>query len=176
VNERARHELRIALVAAVADNGVIGARGALAWRISDDLKWFKRVTLGKPLIMGRKTFASIGKTLPGRDNIVVTRADNFSAPGVLVARDLGEAMSIARRCAAARGVDEICVIGGGEIFAQLMPRAERIYLTRVKARVEGDVFLPELDFSDWLQNRQSTCAKGDRNEHACEFLILDRRR
>lgn len=166
--------MRISLVAAVAENGVIGVGGDLAWRISDDLKWFKKVTMGKPVVMGRKTFRSIGKALPGRDNIVVTRAADFSASGVIVARDIGEALKRAAECAKERGAEEICVIGGGEIYAQTLARAGRIYLTRVDAVVEGDVFFPKLDSAEWSETRESACAKSDRNQYACEFVILDR--
>ena len=167
--------MRIAFVVAIAENGVIGAGGALAWRISDDLKWFKKVTLGKPLIMGRKTFQSIGKALPGRDNIVVTRDQEFSAPDIFVARDVNEALSMAARFAEEREADEICVIGGGEIYAQLLPRADRIYLTRVEAVVEGDVYFPKFDLDEWSQERRSACSKSERNQFACSFLVLDRR-
>lgn len=167
--------MRISLVAAIADNGVIGADGALAWRISDDLKWFKKVTLGKPIIMGRKTFASIGKALPGRDNIVVTRADDFSAPDVIVAYNLEEALAQARACAARREAEEICVVGGGEIYAQFLPLASRIYLTRVNAVVDGDVYFPKLDLAQWFEERCGACAKSERNQYACAFYILDRR-
>ena len=118
--------MKIALVAAVARNGVIGGDGALPWRISDDLKWFKKNTLGKPLLMGRKTFHSIGKALPGRDNIVLTRDPSFSAPGVFIARSLRGAIALGTTCARARGAEEICVIGGGDIYAQTIARADRL--------------------------------------------------
>lgn len=167
--------MKVSLVAAVARNGVIGVGGALAWRISDDLKWFKKVTMGKPVIMGRKTFESIGKPLPGRDNIVITRSREFSVQGVIVARDIDYALSRAEECAAQRETDEICIIGGGEIYAQTLARADRIYLTRVDAVVDGDVFFPRLDSREWTERRESACEKNDRNQHACEFFILDRR-
>lgn len=167
--------MRVALVAAVAKNGVIGAGGGLAWRISDDLKWFKKVTMAKPVVMGRKTFESIGKPLPGRDNIVVTRAAEFSAPGAIIACGIDDALKIAAACAAKRATDEICVIGGGEIYAQTVDRANRIYLTRVDAVVEGDAFFPAIDSRQWRERRESSCEKSERNEHACEFVILERR-
>ncbi len=168
--------MKISLVAAVAENGVIGAGGALAWRISDDMKWFKKVTKGKPVIMGRKTFASIGEPLSGRDNIVITRSHDFAAPGVLVAHSIDEAVSIAKDCAALHGADEICVIGGGEIYAALLPRAARLYLTRVKVRVAGDVYFPEINPENWTQKACGECVKNARNEFPCTFFILDRRR
>lgn len=165
----------LALVAAVAKNGVIGAGGGLAWRIADDLKWFKKVTMGKPAVMGRKTFQSIGKPLAGRDNIIVTRRPEFSADGVFAALDIDAALALAAECAKKRGAEEICVIGGGEIYAQTLARADRIYLTRVDAQVEGDVFFPKLDSRDWAERRESGCEKSERNQYACEFFILDRR-
>jgi dihydrofolate reductase len=166
---------RIALVAAVARNGVIGADGGLAWKISDDLKWFKAKTMNKPMIMGRKTFDSVGKALPGRDNIVLTRAATFSAGGVFIARSLDGAITLARACAEARGADEVCVIGGADIYAQTLPRAARIYLTTVEAEVEGDAYFPAYDSAQWRQTCVGASPKNEKNEHACEYFILDRK-
>ena len=166
--------MKVSLVVAVARNNVIGGEGALPWRIRDDLKWFKKNTMGKPLLMGRKTFASIGKALPGRDNIVLTRDRAFCAPSVFVARSLRGGLSLAGACASARGVDEICVIGGGDIYAQTIERADRIYLTRVDASPEGDAFFPDLNLQQWRQTRVGDCEKSPVNEYACEFFILDR--
>jgi len=163
--------MRISLVAAVATNGVIGADGGLAWKISDDLKWFKRVTMGKPIIMGRKTFQSIGRPLPGRSNIVITRSLDFSADGVFIARSITAALTLA--CEFEAG--EVCVIGGGEIYRQTIETADRIYLTRVDASVDGDTHFPEIEPGDWGEKRESVCEKNQRNEHACAFFILDRR-
>ncbi len=166
---------RLALVVAVARNGVIGARGGLAWKISDDLKWFKSTTMNKPMIMGRKTFDSVGKALPGRDNIVLTRAADFRAESVFIARSLDGAIRLGRACAKARGADEACIIGGADIYAQTLPRAARIYLTLVGADVEGDAFFPAYDSAQWRQTRVSASPKNDKNEHACEYFILDRK-
>lgn len=158
----------------MARNGVIGAGGDMAWRISDDLKWFKKVTMGKPVVMGRKTYASIGKALPGRDNIVITRAEDFSAENVFVVRSIEAAIDLAKERASASGADEICVIGGGEIYAQTLAMADRIYLTKVDADVDGDTWFPEIDSRKWRAIRESACLKSERNEFACEFFILDR--
>ncbi|MFC2953950.1 dihydrofolate reductase [Marinicaulis aureus] len=166
---------RLCQAVAVARNGVIGAEGGLAWKISDDLKSFKAATIGKPIIMGRKTFDSIGRPLPGRDNIVVTRAPSFSAEGTFIARTIEGAIKLARGLAAASGADEIAIIGGAEIYAQTLARTQRIYLTRVDADVEGDVRFPEIDSRDWAERLVGACEKNDRNEHACQFFILDRR-
>lgn len=168
--------MKLALVVAVAENGVIGAGGELAWRISDDLKWFKNVTLGKPIVMGRKTFASIGRALPGRDNIVITRADDFAAEGALVARSIDDALTLASECAARAGAEEVCVIGGGEIYAQTLARADRIYLTRVAATLGGDVFFSGIDSAEWTESLAGGAEKGPKNDFACQFFILDRRR
>lgn len=166
--------IRIALVVAVAENGVIGNAGALPWRISDDLKWFRKTTMGKPVVMGRKTYESIGEPLSGRDNIVVTRDERFSRGGVIAARSIVEAVAKARECAAARGADEICVIGGGELYAQMIAAADRIYFTRVKAEVEGDGRFPPIVASDWSETVMGNCLKSERNQYACEFVMLDR--
>ncbi|MEM9617634.1 MAG: dihydrofolate reductase [Pseudomonadota bacterium] len=166
--------MRIALVVAVARNGVIGAGGDLIWRISDDLKWFKKTTLGKPVVMGRKTFESIGKPLPGRDNIVISRQSDFAPEGVMVVQTIDEALQLAREWARASDADEICIIGGGEIYVQTLPVADRLYLTRVDAAPEGDVYFPDLDMSEWSGRCESTAEKNERNQHACEFFILDR--
>ncbi len=167
--------MKIALVAAVARNGVIGGEGALPWRIRDDLKWFKEHTMGKPLLMGRNTFVSIGKALPGRDNIVLTRDPGFSARGAFIARSLQGGLALARACASVRGADEICVIGGGDIYAQMIGRADRIYLTRVDAAPEGDAFFPDLDPGQWRERPAGACEKSPVNDHACEFFILERK-
>ena len=167
--------VRTALIVAVDRNNAIGADGDLAWRISDDLKWFKAVSMGKPVAMGRKTYDSIGRPLPGRDNIVITRKAGFAAPGAFVARDIPSALKLARHCAARRGAEEICIIGGAEIYAQTIDEAARIYLTRVDAAIDGDVFFPSLDSRDWDERGEGGCAESARNDYDCEFFILDRR-
>ena len=167
--------MRLALVVAVARNGVIGGDGALPWRISDDLKWFKKNTMDKPLLMGRKTFQSIGKALPGRDNIVLTRAPDFSAPRTFIARSMRGGLSLGAACAHERGADEVCIIGGGDIYRQTVAQADRIYLTSVDAEPDGDAFFPELEARQWQATKAGGCEKSDKNEHACEFFILDRK-
>ncbi len=168
--------MKLSLVVAMAEDGVIGRDGQLPWRIRDDLAWFKKNTMGKPMIMGRKTFQSIGKPLPGRDSIVLTRAPSFAAPGAFVARSVEGALTLAEACAAARGASEICVIGGGEIYAQTIDRADRIYLTEVHAKLDGDAVFPALDSGKWAKERVGACGQTPQNEYACEFFILDRRR
>lgn len=167
--------MRIALVAAVAKNGVIGREGKLPWRISDDLKWFKKTTLGKPVVMGRKTFETLPGALPGRDNIVITRSKAWSGSDAIRTGSVDEALTVAAQRAKARGVDEICVIGGAEIYRQTLARAERIYLTRVHARVEGDARFPQLTLSAWIETTAGGCEAGPKNAYSCDFFILDRR-
>jgi dihydrofolate reductase len=141
----------LVFVVAVADNGVIGANNALPWILKSDLKRFKALTLDKPVIMGRRTFASIGRPLPGRTNIVVTRDAAFAAPGVAVAPSLEAAYAIARGDALRRGAAEIAVIGGADIFAQWMDRADRLEITEVHAAPAGDTHLPVVDRARWRE-------------------------
>jgi dihydrofolate reductase len=166
--------LKISLIVAVAENGVIGRNGALPWHVPSDLKTFRRITMGKPVIMGRRTYASIGKPLPGRDNIVVTRNTNFDVAGTMRSASIGEALDIARHKAAERGVDEIMVIGGAEIFALTLPLADRIYLTRIHARPDGDVTFPEPDPSIWREVSRSPVAPDPRDDTGATLLILER--
>lgn len=165
----------LALVVAVAENGVIGGDGELPWRISDDLRWFKQVTLGKPIIMGRRTFDSIGRPLPGRANIVLTRNKEWSCDGVLRAGGVDEAIAIASSLAHEAGASEICVIGGADIYRQTLGAASRIFFTRVEARVEGDVRFPQIDSKVWREIPVGACAKSKKNEHSCRFYLLERR-
>ncbi|WP_010627226.1 dihydrofolate reductase [Halomonas sp. KM-1] len=141
----------VAMIAAVSRNGVIGVDNKLPWHLPEDLKFFKRMTQAKPLIMGRKTFASIGRPLPGRLNIVVTRDKNFRHDGVRVCHDLESALFLADQQATIDASEEIMVMGGGEIYAQALPHASRIYLTEVDVEVEGDARFPELDESEWQE-------------------------
>ena len=137
--------MQLSLIVAAARNGVIGRNNALPWHLPEDLKYFKRVTMGKPILMGRKTFESIGRALPGRSNLVITRNGEWQAEGVQVVRSLEAALSLAEDIALIDGVDELMVIGGAQIYAEALPRSERIYLTEVDADVEGDAYLPAID-------------------------------
>lgn len=168
-------EPRLTLVVARAENGVIGKDGGMPWRLSSDLKRFRDLTMGKPLIMGRKTFESIGKPLDGRDNIVVSRNPDFSAEGVIPARSFDEALSIARRCAGKRGAEEIAVIGGAQIYQLAMDRADRIELTEVHARPEGDTFFPDPDAGNWRESHRERRPATSRDSADYSFVTLDRR-
>ncbi len=160
----APRSIAIILVAAVADNGVIGRDNALPFRQSSDLKRFKALTIGRPVLMGRKTFLSIGKALPGRTNIVVSRSADFAAADAVVAADLDFAMQAARGDALRRGVNEIAVIGGADIFARLMPLADRLEITHVHARPDGDTHFPPIDASEWRATAKSELPAGPRDE------------
>lgn len=164
----------IALVVAVARNGVIGRDGDLPWRISSDLKRFKQVTLGKPVVMGRKTWDSLPrKPLPGRVNIVVSRT-LAEAPGAQVCRDLDAALEAAQAAAAAEGAAEICIIGGAQIYAAALDRAARIYLTEVDLDPEGDSHFPALDPAVWHQVAAERVARGEGDDAGFVAQVLER--
>ena len=170
----APHAPAIVLVAAVADNGVIGRDNALPWRLSTDLKRFKALTIGKPVVMGRKTFLSIGKPLPDRTNIVVTRDCNFSADGIVVANSLEAALDAARDDARRRGVDAIMVIGGTDIFEQTMDRADRLEITHVHARPAGDTVFPPIDARRWRAVARTEHSAGARDDAAFSTVTYRR--
>jgi dihydrofolate reductase len=164
----------VALVAAVADNGVIGAAGAMPWRLATDMKRFRALTMGKPVIMGRKTFASIGKPLAGRTNIVVTRQRDFAADGVTIAPSLDAALAAGRTAAEATGSAEVMVIGGGEIYALAMPHADRLYITRVHAQPEGDARFPAIDPGGWRAVAQEEVPAGEKDTASTTFVTYER--
>lgn len=140
----------VAMIAAIAENGVIGNGNAIPWRLPSDFAHFRRLTMGKPLIMGRKTFESIGRPLPGRTNIVVTRQEDYHAPeGVIVVPSLEAALERAQEIAKADRANEVMIGGGAEIYRQAMPFADRMYLTQVALEPEGDAFFPQIDFEQW---------------------------
>ena len=143
--------MEIVLIAAVADNGVIGSHGDIPWRLKSDMQRFKALTSGKPVVMGRKTFASIGKPLPARTNIVVTRDAGFRAPGAVVATSFADARAVAIGDALRRSAAEIAVIGGAEIYAQWMECADRLEITEVPARPEGDTYFGAIDPAAWQE-------------------------
>jgi dihydrofolate reductase len=164
----------IILVVAVAENGVIGRDNQLPWRIKSDLKFFKSVTIDKPVVMGRKTYVSIGKPLPRRTNIVVTRQPDFAAPGIVVASGIEQALSAARGDALRRGADAIAVIGGTEIFAQTMPMADRVIFTLVHANPPGDTYFPPVDPAVWRETERLPQPKGPDDEYG--FTIVNYQR
>jgi dihydrofolate reductase len=166
--------IKISLIVAVADNGVIGANGALPWRLSSDLKTFRRLTMGKPVIMGRKTFQSLDQPLDGRDTIVVTRDPVFEPEGVCVVGSFADALTLARVLAGTRGADEIMVIGGAEIFRLALPFADRIYWTQVHAHPAGDVHFPAFDMSQWKEASRAQLERGPKDDHEATIKVLER--
>jgi len=166
--------VRISLIVAMAQNRVIGLDGGMPWHISADLKFFKRVTMGRPVIMGRKTYQSIGGALPGRTNIVVTRNQDFHAPDADVVHDLNAALEKAKAMAEIEGVDEVFVIGGADIYAQAMTAADRIYLTEIALTPPGDAYFPELDEGGWRETSRESHDAEETGGPAYSFVELER--
>ncbi|MGH9353103.1 MAG: dihydrofolate reductase [Terriglobia bacterium] len=158
----------LSLIVAVGEHNEIGKSGKMPWHLPADLKHFKTITLGKPIIMGRKTFEAIGKPLPERRNIVITRDRGYHATGFEVAHAFTDALVMAA------GVPEIMVIGGGELYREALPRAQRIYLTRMHASFDADTFFPTLDPADWRETTREDNAADVRNSFAYSFLTLER--
>ena len=164
--------MKISLIVAVSRNGAIGLNNQLPWYLPEDLKYFKSVTMGKPLIMGRKTFDSIGRPLPGRANIVLTRHPQWTSDGVKVVQSVEQALVAGEIACEAADVDEIMVIGGEQIYRMTIDLADRIYLTQVDTDVEGDAFFPDIDLNNWSQTRVKLPEIIDK--HPYRFLVLDR--
>jgi dihydrofolate reductase len=164
--------MKISLIVAVSRNGAIGLNNQLPWYLPDDLKYFKSVTMGKPLIMGRKTFDSIGRPLPGRANIVLTRDPQWASDGVEVVQSLEQALVAGEIACEVADVDEIMVIGGEQIYRMTIDLADRIYLTQVDVDVEGDAFFPNIDLNNWSQTSVKLPESIDK--HPYQFLVLDR--
>ena len=161
---------RVALVVAVSRNGVIGRDGGLPWHLSSDLKLFKAITLGKPIIMGRKTWESLPrKPLPGRLNIVISRKAGFEAAGATVVQSADKALAVAGP------VEEVAVIGGGEIYKLFLPKANRIYRTDVDLDVKGDTLFPELSAADWVETSSETHTRGPNDSASFTFRVFDRK-
>lgn len=161
---------RISLIAALTPQRVIGIDNSLPWRLPADMQWFRQHTLGKPIVMGRKTFDSFGgKPLPKRTNIVVTRDPDYRADGAVVVMSIDEAID------AAGDAGEIMIIGGASFYAQMLPRADRLYLTYVDADIEGDAWFPEFDASQWQETERTHHPADDKNPYPHDYVILDRR-
>jgi dihydrofolate reductase len=167
--------IRLSLMVAKASNRVIGRNNKLPWYLPNDLKYFKQVTFGKPVIMGRKTWDSLGKPLPGRTNIVITRQSDFQAEGAKVVATLEEAVTMAENVAFIEGQDEAVVMGGAEIYALALPKADRLYLTEVHAEVDGDTWFPEYDTAEWKEiGREDFPAEGP-NPYDYSFVVYERK-
>lgn len=166
----------LALIVACAENNVIGRDNQLPWHLSEDLKYFKRTTLGKPIIMGRLTYESIGRPLPGRTNIVVSRQEDWRAEGVQSVNSLSAAIELGKAEAQKLGSDEVMIIGGAQIYRESVDLCNRIYLTRVHATVEGDAHFPELKLSEWTEFSREAHPPLGGNPYSYTFIVLDRKR
>ena len=162
--------MKLSLIVAVSDNGVIGQEGELPWHLSSDLRRFKRLTMGHPILMGRKTYESIGRLLPGRITVVLSRQAAYPAEGAIVAGSLDEALS------RVSGDNEVFIIGGAELYRSTLQRVSRIYLTVVHAQVEGDTYFPEVDWTHWLPLEDVRFTADDNNDHDYSFRVYDRRK
>jgi len=163
--------MQVVLIAAVADNGVIGRGGDMPWRLKSDMRHLRKHTLGKPVVMGRKTYLSLWiKPLPGRTNIVVTRNKDFAAPGVLVASSFEAALEAARGDAMRRGVEAIMIIGGADIYAQAMPLADRLEITQIHMQPEGDSLFPPIDPAVWREAAREAHPAGPDDDAAYDFV------
>jgi dihydrofolate reductase len=160
----------VAMIAAIGENFVIGSEGQIPWRLPTDFAHFKRTTLGKPLIMGRKTFESIGKPLPGRTNIIVTRQAGYAPGGVIVCHSLAEALERARVIAVSDGAAEVMVGGGGQIYREAIPLADRLYITHVALSPEGDARFPPIDPGTWEIAHRDNIVRGEKD--SADFTVL----
>ena len=167
--------MKVALIAAFAQNLVVGVNNALPWHLPEDLKYFKRTTSGKAIVMGRKTYESIGRPLPNRTNIVVSRNPDFSADGVVVVDSLEAAIKHAEAVNTINGVDEVMIIGGAAIYEAALPLADRLYLTHVHASVEGDAHFPSVDLSQWLEMTRDDFQKDESNPYDYSFVVYDKK-
>jgi dihydrofolate reductase len=166
----------IAMIAAVADNRVIGAAGRIPWRLPSDMAFFRRMTMGKPIVMGRKQFESVGRPLPGRSNLVVSRQAGYQPEGVIVINDLEAALEHGRTIAAMDGTAEAMVIGGGEIYAEAMAAADRLYITHVALRPEGDIVFPPIDPGEWTVVEEPIVEPSPKDEASYVVRVYERAR
>jgi dihydrofolate reductase len=160
--------MKVSMIVAASANNVIGAGGGLPWHLSEDLRRFKEITMGKPMIMGRATFESIGKALPGRRSIVMTRQADYAAEGVEIVNTPEAALDLAG------DADEVMIIGGGTVYEKFLPMTDRIYLTRVHAEVDGDTFFPEIDENEWRIVSSTPLPPNDERPFSISFQTLER--
>ena len=165
---------KLCAIVAIDRNNVIGREGDLPWRLPSDLKHFKRVTLGKPCLMGRKTWESLPFPLPGRPNLVLTRNANYTAKGAQVFSDMHAMIGQGYELAGAAGVDELMLIGGAQLYETLLPRCDRLYVTRVDAEVDGDAVFPEIDLTEWHLTGEDAPQKGPKDEFSFQVAVFDR--
>lgn len=168
-------DIKVVIIVAVSENGIIGRDGDMPWKLSTDLKRFKSLSMGKPLIMGRKTFESVGsKPLPGRPHIIISRSQRFAMPGVETVASLDKALERGRAIARETGVDEVCVVGGGEIYAQALPLADVLHVTHVETVVEGDTSFPPIDAADFDLIEQWQVPAGEKDNYPTRYAIYRR--
>ncbi|MFT4811864.1 MAG: dihydrofolate reductase [Marinoscillum sp.] len=171
--------MKCALIVAMSENQTIGTDNTLPWHLPNDLKYFKQVTMAKPIIMGRKTYESIGRPLPGRTNIVITRQSDYQAEGIVVVNSLQQALDKAEDISFVAGHEEVMVIGGAEIYQQALLQVDRLYITHVHAEIAGDAFFPTVDWNDWQECKREEHAAdpvGDeqKNPYDYSFVVYDR--
>ncbi|EGG94407.1 Dihydrofolate reductase [gamma proteobacterium IMCC1989] len=170
--------ITLSIIVAMANNNAIGKDNQLLWHLPEDLQYFKRTTMGKPIVMGRKTFESIGRPLPGRLNIVITRQQDWQHDGVKVVHSIDDALRLAEAQSMIDGVDEVMVIGGAEIYKTALPQADKLFITRVDAEIEGDAFFPEVDPAVWQETQREHHAASDSalktNIYDYAFCVLER--
>ncbi|QGG90885.1 diacylglycerol kinase [Agrobacterium sp. MA01] len=170
------HPIKIVIIVAVAENGIIGRDGDMPWKLSTDLKRFKALSMGKPLVMGRKTFESVGsKPLPGRPHIIVSRSQRFDMTGVETVTSLDEALERGRQIAAETGVDELCVVGGGEIYRQALELADILHVTHVETVVAGDTSFPSIDPARFELIEETAVPAGEKDNYPTRYAIYRRR-
>lgn len=166
--------MKLSLICAMAENRVIGRNNSLPWHLSEDLKYFKRVTMGNSIIMGRKTWESIGRPLPGRTNIVITSNPEYQAEGVRIVHSLEDALKLAESIAYIDGSKEAFIIGGADLYRRALPVADRFHLTRVHAEVDGDTSLPEFDESEWQEVAREDFSHSETNPYDYSICLLER--
>jgi len=171
---RSGQSIKVAMIAAMGRNRVIGCDNKMPWHLPEDLKYFKATTMGKPIVMGRKTFDSLGRPLPGRSNIVISRQADLSIPGVQVVDSIEQALTLARHQAELDAVDEIMIIGGGNLYQQCLALADRLYLTRVELEPQGDAWFPAFSDAEWELREERAVAEGEAYPAHC-YQVLDRR-
>lgn len=166
--------IKLSVIVAVAENLVVGKNNALPWHLSEDLQYFKRATLGKPIVMGRKTFESIGRPLPGRTNIVISGNPNYFAEGIKIVSSLDQALQLAQDIALIDDAGELMVIGGATIYAAAIPFADRLYVTEIHAEVEGDAYLPNIEWGNWVESSRERHRAIAPNPYDYSFVVYDR--
>lgn len=166
--------MRVSLIVAMAENRVIGIKNSLPWKLPSDMKWFRKHTLGKPIIMGRKTFESFGgRTLPDRTNIVITRDANYQAEGIVVVTSIEQAIEVAK--SSGENVEEAMVIGGASFYEQMLDKVDRMYITYVHTQLEGDAWFPQYDLGQWNKTETVDVPADEKNPYSHQFVVFDRK-